>query len=73
MGNLNNRILVASNVIYQLLCMDYHKVDATFELKYRLIHLLPTFHGLKGEDMHKHLKEFYVVCTTMKPHIIKVI
>ncbi|GJS80309.1 DNA-directed DNA polymerase, partial [Tanacetum coccineum] len=33
----------------------------------RLIHLLPTFHGLAGEDPHKHLKEFHVVCSTMKP------
>jgi hypothetical protein len=39
----------------------------TFELKSRLIHLLPTFHGLASEDPHKHLKEFHVVCTSIKP------
>ncbi|RDY13524.1 hypothetical protein CR513_01545, partial [Mucuna pruriens] len=32
----------------------------TYELKSGLIHLLPKFHGLAGEDPHKHLKEFHV-------------
>ena len=32
-----------------------------------MIHLLPTFHGLAGEDPNKNLKEFHVVCSTMKP------
>ncbi|KAH9802719.1 hypothetical protein KPL71_001504 [Citrus sinensis] len=32
-----------------------------------MIHLLPTFHSLAGEDPNKHLKEFHVVCSTMKP------
>ncbi|XP_025979703.1 uncharacterized protein [Glycine max] len=36
-------------------------------LKTGLIHLLPKFHGLAGEDPHKHLKEFHIVCSTMKP------
>ncbi|RDX84926.1 hypothetical protein CR513_33960, partial [Mucuna pruriens] len=31
-----------------------------YELKSGLIHLLPKFHGLPGEDPHKHLKEFHV-------------
>ncbi|RDX83468.1 hypothetical protein CR513_35609, partial [Mucuna pruriens] len=35
---------------------------------YGLIHLLPKFHDFVGEDSHKHLKEFLVVCSTMKPH-----
>ena len=39
----------------------------TFELKFGLIYLLPTFHGLASEDLHKHLKELHVVCTSMKP------
>lgn len=34
------------------------------------IHLLPKFHGLTIEDSHKHLKEFHIVCPTMKPHEI---
>lgn len=32
-----------------------------------MIHLLLKFHGLEGEDPHKHLKEFHVVCSTMRP------
>ena len=53
----------------QPLCITFPTLDATstFELKYRLIHLLPTFHGLAGEDPHKHLKELHVVCMSMKP------
>ncbi|RDX76435.1 hypothetical protein CR513_43577, partial [Mucuna pruriens] len=39
----------------------------TYELKFGLIHLLPKFHGLASKDPHKHLKEFHVVCSTMRP------
>ncbi|RDX98120.1 hypothetical protein CR513_19009, partial [Mucuna pruriens] len=35
-----------------------------------LIYLLPKFHGLVGEDPHKHPKKFHVVCSTMRPHEI---
>ncbi|RDX98444.1 hypothetical protein CR513_18632, partial [Mucuna pruriens] len=42
----------------------------SYELKSGLIHLLQKFHGLAGEDMHKHLKEFHVVCSTMRPQRI---
>ncbi|XP_052206790.1 uncharacterized protein LOC127811119, partial [Diospyros lotus] len=49
------------------LCIQYPQLDANFELKSGLIHLLPKFHGLAGEDPHKHLKEFHVVCSTMRP------
>ncbi|RDY09949.1 hypothetical protein CR513_05605, partial [Mucuna pruriens] len=38
------------------------------ELKFGLIYLLPKFHGLEGEDLHNHLKEFHVVCSTMRAH-----
>ncbi|RDX98342.1 hypothetical protein CR513_18753, partial [Mucuna pruriens] len=40
--------------------------DVSYELKSGLIHLLPKFHGLAGEDPHKNLKEFHVVCSMMK-------
>lgn len=30
-------------------------------------HLLPTFHGFQNEDPHKHIKEFHVICSTMRP------
>ncbi|RDY06958.1 hypothetical protein CR513_08986, partial [Mucuna pruriens] len=32
-----------------------------------LIHLLPKFHDLTGKDPNKHLKEFCVVFSTMRP------
>jgi len=67
--NMDNKILkelVAPDVTYQPLCIQYHELEADFELKFGLIHLLPKFHGLVGEDPHKHLMEFHVVCSTMK-------
>ncbi|KAL0346316.1 UNVERIFIED_CONTAM: hypothetical protein Sradi_4462900 [Sesamum radiatum] len=51
----------------QPLCIEYPNLDVDFELKSGLIHLLPTFCGLAGEDSHKHLKEFHVVCSGMRP------
>ena len=57
--------LAAPDVYFQTMCIQYP--DGQCELKFDLIHLLPKFHGLAGEDPHKHLKEFHKVCTTMKP------
>ncbi|KAL2230922.1 UNVERIFIED_CONTAM: Retrovirus-related Pol polyprotein from transposon [Sesamum indicum] len=51
----------------QPLCIEYPDLEVDFELKSGLIHLLPTFRGLAGEDPHKHLKEFHVVCFAMRP------
>ena len=50
----------------QPLCIDIPQLEVAFELKSGMIHLLPTFHGLAGEDPNKHLKEFHVVCSSMK-------
>ncbi|RDY08758.1 hypothetical protein CR513_06988, partial [Mucuna pruriens] len=46
------------DVMYQPWCIQYPQLelDQTYELKFGLIHLLPKFHGLAGEDPHKHLK-----------------
>ncbi|KAL2237749.1 UNVERIFIED_CONTAM: hypothetical protein Sindi_0966600 [Sesamum indicum] len=51
----------------QPLCIEYPNLEVNFELKSGLIHLLPTFRGLAGEDPHKHMKEFHVVCSGMRP------
>ena len=56
----------------QPLCIDMLQLEVAFELKFGMIHLLPTFHGLAGEDRNKHLKEFHVVCSNMKPIEISV-
>ena len=48
MANLHDKTfkeLTTPNVAYQPLCIDYPELNAPFELKYGLIHLLPTFHG----------------------------
>ena len=61
--------LATPDLNQQPLCITFPTLDATttFELKYGLIHPLPTFHVLASEDPHKHLKELHVVCTSMKP------
>ncbi|RDX71852.1 hypothetical protein CR513_48743, partial [Mucuna pruriens] len=62
--------LATPDVVYQPWCIQYPQLELaqSYELKFGLIHLLPKFHGLAGEDPHKHLKEFHVVCSTMWPH-----
>ncbi|KAK4389867.1 hypothetical protein Sango_2323700 [Sesamum angolense] len=68
----NNRRTIkelnAPNSDQQPLCITYSDANDVFELKSGLIHLLPSFHGLTGEDPHKHLKELHVVCAGMRPH-----
>lgn len=61
--------LAAPYLNQQPLCITFLTLDTviTFELKSGLIYLLSTSHGLAGEDPYKHLKEFHMVCTSMKP------
>ncbi|RDY10971.1 hypothetical protein CR513_04434, partial [Mucuna pruriens] len=61
--------LATPDVVYQPWCIQYPQLEPaqSYELKSGLIHLLPKFHGLVGEDPHKHLKEFNVVCSTKRP------
>ncbi|RDX69900.1 hypothetical protein CR513_50929, partial [Mucuna pruriens] len=66
----NNRTLeelTTPDIMCQPWCIQYPKLEKaqSYELKYGLIHLFPKFHG---EDPYKHLKEFNVVCSTMRPH-----
>ncbi|RDX72948.1 hypothetical protein CR513_47503, partial [Mucuna pruriens] len=61
----NNRTLkelATLDFLYHPWCIQYLQLEPaqSYELKLGLIHLLPKFHGLAGEDPHKHLKEFYV-------------
>ena len=66
----NNRTLkelVIPNLDPQPLCIEYPNLEVAFELKSRLIHLLPTFHGFAREDPIKHFKKFHVVCSSMRP------
>lgn len=43
------------------------ELDVPFKLKLSLIRLLPRFRGLENENPHKHLKEFHMECSSMKP------
>ena len=70
MANKSLKELASPDLNHQPLCIDYPDLDASFELRSGLIHLLLTFCGLVGEDPHKHLKEFHVVCSSMKPQRI---
>ncbi|KAF1881644.1 hypothetical protein Lal_00039862 [Lupinus albus] len=60
------RELATPYFTYDNLCIQYE--DVPYVLKTGLIHLLPKFNGLAGQDPHKHLQEFHIVCSTMKPH-----
>ncbi|XP_065861818.1 uncharacterized protein [Euphorbia lathyris] len=66
-GNRTLRDFAAPNLNRQSFCIEFPNPEVPFELKSGLIHLLPSFHGLTGEDPHKHLKEFHVVCSGLKP------
>ncbi|XP_027166238.1 uncharacterized protein LOC113766225 [Coffea eugenioides] len=61
--------LAAPDLTQQPLCITFPSLsdNTSFELKSGLIHLLPSFHGLLGEEPYKHLQEFDVVCNSMKP------
>jgi len=61
------REMDAPDFTYESLCIQYPDEGVPYVLKTGLIHLLPKFHGLAGEDPLKHLKEFHIVCSTMKP------
>ncbi|RDX69696.1 hypothetical protein CR513_51149, partial [Mucuna pruriens] len=56
--------LATLDVVYQPWCIQYPQLEPaqTYKLKSGLIHLLLKFH-----DPHKNLKEFHVVCSTIRP------
>lgn len=62
------RQLAELDMTQQPPCIVYTVATVLFELKSGLIHLMPTFKGSVGEDPHKHLKVFHVVCDGMRPH-----
>ena len=47
------REMAAPDFTYESLCIQYPDEDVPYVLA--------------GEDPHKHLKEFHIVCSTMKP------
>ncbi|XP_052886952.1 uncharacterized protein LOC108475442 [Gossypium arboreum] len=67
MANQTIRELVAAPAVQQPLCITFPQGTTPFQLKTRLIHLLPTFNGLPSKSPHKHLAEFHMVCSSTKP------
>ncbi|KAK8680587.1 hypothetical protein V6N13_109529 [Hibiscus sabdariffa] len=67
MADQTIRELTTAPAVQQPLCITFPQGDTPFQLKTGLIHLLPTFHGLPSESLHKHLAEFHLVCSSMKP------
>ena len=63
-------MLVLPTLDQQPLCIEMSQLEVAFELKLEMIHLLPNFHGLSGENLNNHLKEFHVVCSSMKSFVI---
>ena len=63
------RELAAPDLNQQPLCITFSSLNdnTPFELKSGLIHLLPSFHDLSGEEPYRHLQEFDVICNSMKP------
>ena len=63
------RQLNAPDLGQQYMAVTYPALGegVNFELKSSLLHRLPTFHGLSGEDPNKHLAKFFNVCVSMKP------
>lgn len=66
MANCALKEMDAPALDQQSLCIRCNEGGETFELNSGMIHLLPTFRGLAGEDPN-NLKEFHVVCSSMKP------
>ena len=56
------------NVDQQPLCITYPAMKGNFEVRSRLIYLLSSFSGRAGEDPHKHLKKFIIVCEGIRLH-----
>ncbi|CAN6581006.1 unnamed protein product [Malus baccata var. baccata] len=65
--NRTLRELATPNTDQQPLCITYPNSKGGFELKSGMIHYLPKFHGFSTEDANKHLMEFHVVCSGMRP------
>ncbi|XP_074305767.1 uncharacterized protein LOC141640988 [Silene latifolia] len=61
--------LTAPNLVVQPLFITFLALDdgVTFELESGLIHQLLSFSGTSIEDPNKHLSDFHIVCTGMKP------
>ncbi|KAF1866047.1 hypothetical protein Lal_00013483, partial [Lupinus albus] len=59
-------------LVRQNMNLPFHSVsDMILYILCHILILLSEFHGFAGEDPHKHLKEFHIVFSTMKPHDVQ--
>lgn len=65
--DLTLKELGISDLEQQPLSIVYPNLEVGFKLKFGLMHLLPIFRGLVGDESNKHMKEFHIVCYNMKP------
>ena len=71
MANQSLKELATLTFDNQPLFVVFLEITTPFKLHSRFIQLLPVFCGLPGEDPHRHLKEFHVVYSTIKPENIE--
>ncbi|XP_057771116.1 uncharacterized protein LOC130990905 [Salvia miltiorrhiza] len=50
------------------LCIVLPAINGNAEIRPGFIQVLPKFGDLPGESAHKHLAEFDLVCSTLRPH-----
>ncbi|OMO59181.1 Retrotransposon gag protein [Corchorus capsularis] len=58
------RELAAPKVNTKRLAIRYPDTNGNFEIKSGFIQILPKFHGLPGEDPHRHLTDFQIACAS---------
>ncbi|XP_042387346.1 uncharacterized protein LOC121979387 [Zingiber officinale] len=61
------RELWAPDLSTDSFCIRYSDLEVDFEL-WKIVHLLPKFHGLSGEDTNRHLHDLEMVCSSWNPH-----
>lgn len=66
MVDLTLKKVAALDLERKHLCIVYPNLDVNFELKSRLIHMLPIFRYLARKNLNKYLKEFHIVYSSMK-------
>lgn len=65
--NQTTKQLVTPALKQQFFYVEHSSIEVAFELISGMIYHLPLFLGFTREDLGKHLKEFYVVYSRMKP------
>ncbi|XP_056695527.1 uncharacterized protein [Spinacia oleracea] len=65
MGERTLKEMAAPNTGDDPLCIVFPELDKPLKLNSGFLNLLPKYYGKSGENPHRHLKEFKVVCSSM--------